>query len=58
MISNLAYISKFFYIFNQIKSKSMYLLLGLDIIKQYIKNLCYFINTLIFIDNKTNIYTK
>ena len=55
MILDLVYISRDLYISNQVKSKPIYLLLGLIIISLYTRNFCYLINILI---NKTDIYTK
>ena len=46
MILDLVYMSKDFYIFNQVKSIFMYLLLGLSIINLYIRDFCHLVNAL------------
>ena len=48
MISDLTYTSKNLYTSNQIKSKPIYLLLGLGAISLYTKSFYYLINILIF----------
>ena len=55
MILDLAYISKDFYTSNQVRSRLIYLLLGLDIIDLYTKSLYYLVNTLISIVDKADI---
>ncbi len=46
MISDLAYTRKDFFAFNQIRSRSMYLLFGLIATSLYIRDLLYLINVL------------
>ena len=46
MIPDLIYVSKGFYISNQIRSRPIYLSLGLSTIGLYIRNLYYLVNTL------------
>ncbi len=48
MIPNLAFTSKYFYIFNQVKSKSTYLLSNLSAINLYTKSFCHLVNILTF----------
>ena len=48
MISNLAYINKNLYIFNQIKFKPIFLILDLIIISLYIRSFCNLVNVLFF----------
>lgn len=54
----LAYISRSFYIFNQVRSRSIYSFSNLYIINLYTRNFYHLVNVLIFIDNKTDNYTK
>lgn len=54
MISELVYTSINFHISNQVRSKHIYLLLNLSTIGLYIKNFCYLVNDLNFIDIKAN----
>ena len=55
MISNLVYTSKDFCTSNQIRFRSIYLLLGLSAIGLHTRNLCYLVNTL---TNKIDIYIR
>ena len=55
MILNLAYTNRNLYIFNQVRFKLIYSLLGLSIIDLYIKDFYYLVNTLI---NKANVCIK
>ena len=58
MILNLVYISKNLYTSNQVRFKSIYLLLDLNVVDLYTKSFYYLINILNFIDNKADVCIK
>ena len=51
IIPDLAYINRDFYAYNPVKSRLTYSFSRLDIKSLHIKELCYLINNLFFIDN-------
>ena len=55
MISYLVYINRYFYAFNQVRSRSIYSTSGLSAISLYTKGFCYLVNAL---TDKTDIHIR
>lgn len=57
IISDLVYISKNIYVFNQVKSRHIGLL-NISATSLYTRGFCYLVNIITFIINKANVYIK